>query len=142
MKVVCAWCRREGRPGLLGEREPLDNPAETHGICPYHTGRLREQVPARSFPGVRVLLVVATSETSLYRYLERSFATVRDVKVILERRQSERRARPCDSVIERRRRERRRRPRTMSPLGYQMVRFAVGPATPPTATELPAPTEL
>ena len=33
MKAVCAWCRAEGAPADLGEREPLDQVDETHGIC-------------------------------------------------------------------------------------------------------------
>ena len=27
MKRICAWCKRS-----MGEKEPLDNPKETHGI--------------------------------------------------------------------------------------------------------------
>lgn len=42
MKVLCAWCEKEGKPALIGEREPLEDPAETHGICPEH----RRQVEA------------------------------------------------------------------------------------------------
>ena len=37
MIVTCAWCQNEGKPATLGERAPLDNPAETHGICRRHT---------------------------------------------------------------------------------------------------------
>jgi len=40
VKVVCAWCERDGQPGDLGECEPSENPATTHGICSSH----REQV--------------------------------------------------------------------------------------------------
>ena len=36
MRVICAWCQREGRSGFLREREPLDDPGETHGICLRH----------------------------------------------------------------------------------------------------------
>jgi len=42
MKILCAWCQKEGKPALMGEREPLDDPAETHGLCPEH----RRQVEA------------------------------------------------------------------------------------------------
>jgi hypothetical protein len=42
MKIFCAWCLKEGKPGLMGEVEPLDDPAETHGICPEH----RQEVEA------------------------------------------------------------------------------------------------
>lgn len=36
MKVLCAWCEKDGKPALMGEREPLDDPTETHGLCPEH----------------------------------------------------------------------------------------------------------
>lgn len=36
MKLLCAWCEKEGKPALMGEREPLDDPSETHGHCPEH----------------------------------------------------------------------------------------------------------
>jgi hypothetical protein len=36
MKVVCAASQSEGKPGYLGEREPYDNPATTHGLCARH----------------------------------------------------------------------------------------------------------
>lgn len=29
MKIICSWCKNS-----LGEKEPLDNPAATHTICP------------------------------------------------------------------------------------------------------------
>jgi len=34
VRVVCAWCHREGRTGFLGFREPLSDMSITHGICP------------------------------------------------------------------------------------------------------------
>jgi hypothetical protein len=40
MKVVCAYCASEGKPALMGEREPLDDPRVTHGICAAHQRRL------------------------------------------------------------------------------------------------------
>lgn len=47
MIVHCAWCEAAGLPPVMGTREPLDNPAITHGICPQHlaeqTGRIRER---------------------------------------------------------------------------------------------------
>ena len=36
VKILCAWCCGEGQPGYMGEREPLDNPEPTHGICAHH----------------------------------------------------------------------------------------------------------
>jgi len=42
MKIICAWCLKEGKPGHMGECDPLDDPSETHAICPEH----RQQVEA------------------------------------------------------------------------------------------------
>ncbi len=36
MKLVCAWCAKEGKPALMAEKEPLSDPTETHGLCPDH----------------------------------------------------------------------------------------------------------
>ena len=36
MRIVCSWCRREGRNGLVGEKAPLEDRRETHGICIAH----------------------------------------------------------------------------------------------------------
>ncbi len=44
MKVVCAWCLEEGKPALVREKEPLEDPEETHGVCPEHKERLRSPV--------------------------------------------------------------------------------------------------
>ena len=43
MKIVCSWCRQEGKPELVGEKAPLDDARETHGICVAH----RHDVEAR-----------------------------------------------------------------------------------------------
>lgn len=126
MRVICAWCRQEGRPGFLGEREPLDDRSETHGICQRHSGRILETVPSASFPGVRLLIVIAPSETRLSAYLEATFGTLPYVRVINDRRRGERRARSVSVSTERRRRERRVRAPDVSTLGYQFVRFGAG----------------
>jgi hypothetical protein len=36
MLLVCAWCEREGRMGLIGETSPFDDSRTTHGICWTH----------------------------------------------------------------------------------------------------------
>src|SRR5437773_10870103 len=76
MKVICSLCEREGKPGYLGEREPLDNPAVTHGLCSPHTEQLLESIPSRSFPDAELLIVVRPNDTELSEYLQRSFAGV------------------------------------------------------------------
>jgi len=37
MKVVCAWCDKD-----QGEKEPLDDPTVTHGICDPCAERVAE----------------------------------------------------------------------------------------------------
>ncbi|CUQ66468.1 hypothetical protein [Candidatus Nitrospira inopinata] len=36
MRIICAWCLQEGKIAMLGEKVPLDDPRETHGICKAH----------------------------------------------------------------------------------------------------------
>jgi hypothetical protein len=123
MKVSCAWCQREGQPASLGERAPLDDPAETHGICRRHTLDLLDRLPSRSFPGVRLLLVVSPQQTALYEHLQRELAGVSGVKVMLERRQADRRVDEQTVPEEHRRVERRLRRGEVTALGYTVIRF-------------------
>ena len=125
MKVVCAWCKQEGRSAVLGEREPFDDPTETHGVCSVHFTKLMEQLPSASFPGIRMLIVVRKTEIDLYQHLTQSFASVPNVLVILDRRQDERRKTPGHVASERRRTDRRIRKSQFSGLGYFIVRFGV-----------------
>ena len=36
MKIICSWCRGEGHHGIVGEKAPLEDHRETHGICKTH----------------------------------------------------------------------------------------------------------
>ncbi|MDP1767774.1 MAG: hypothetical protein Q8L74_03095 [Nitrospirota bacterium] len=49
MRIVCSWCRQEGVTSLVGEKAPLDDARETHGICVFH----RHDVQARWQASVR-----------------------------------------------------------------------------------------
>lgn len=109
MRVICAWCEKEGRSSVLGEKEPLDDPAPTHGICRRHEEALFSRRAAKSFPGVRLLLVVAPGETKLHEYMTRTLAAAPGVQVIMERRRGERRQERLDVPEERRGRQRRQR---------------------------------
>ena len=40
VKVLCAWCVRDGRPALLREKGPLTDARETHGLCGEHFAAL------------------------------------------------------------------------------------------------------
>lgn len=47
MKVRCAWCLKEGKPeaeSLIGEREPVGDATETHGICPNHRKQVEGEI--------------------------------------------------------------------------------------------------
>lgn len=44
MKILCAWCLKEGKPALMGESPPLDDPTETHALCPEHRRQVVEQL--------------------------------------------------------------------------------------------------
>ncbi|HEY3066279.1 MAG TPA: hypothetical protein VGL09_10845 [Methylomirabilota bacterium] len=48
MKIVCAWCEHEGKPSLLGEKEPLDDPVPTHSVCSAHLLELISDAVARA----------------------------------------------------------------------------------------------
>lgn len=127
MKAFCAWCRGEGLVGFLGEREPLDDPGETHGICSRHAAALLAEVAGRPRSGVRTLIVLHPREVALYEYLRRRLAPVKDVEVIFDRRRGERRTARRGIDTERRTGERRRRGRSLSPLGYLIVRVQEAP---------------
>ncbi len=43
MRIICAWCLQEGKIALLGEKVPLDDPRETHGICKAHRFALQAE---------------------------------------------------------------------------------------------------
>ncbi len=123
MKIVCAWCKEEGRGVVLGEREPLDDTTETHTICSRHRAKLLEELPSPSFPGIRLLLVLRPAETALHRYLNRALAGLPYVKVIRDRRESAHPEAPSDGTNGRRRANRRLRNAEFSSLGYLIVRF-------------------
>lgn len=107
MKVICAWCAREGRSALIGERAPLDDATETHGICPPHRRAIAAQVPAPCFPDVDLLIVVPRDDERLYEYLSGRLAGVAEVHVLLDRRRGDRRRRREPVDAERRQAERR-----------------------------------
>jgi hypothetical protein len=125
MVVLCAWCVRDGEPGYLGEREPLDNPEPTHGVCTPHKLQLLESLPSRSFPDAELLIIVQRENIALYWQLERVFAALSRVKVVLDRRGPERRGVPYPESHEGRRRNNRRvREGVISPLGgFTILRF-------------------
>jgi hypothetical protein len=99
VKVVCAWCRSEGREGLIGDRPPLDDPRETSGVCWMHKletlQRTRTSVMDRDAPArdrqVRFLIVVARHAVDLFARVSDQFLDDPRVQVLMDRRRGERR---------------------------------------------------
>ena len=124
MRVLCAWCCREGLVGYLGEREPLENPEPTHGVCAHHKIELLESLPSRSFPDAEILIVVERGEMELFERFSLLFATTARVEVIVDRRVADRRVASGQDLQDRRARRRRLRQGASSPLGdFTIVRF-------------------
>jgi hypothetical protein len=68
MKIVCSWCRKEGQYEFVGEKAPLDDARETHGICVHHRDQIRTHWQASLTSGsTRSFLAGATSFT-LFRW--------------------------------------------------------------------------
>jgi hypothetical protein len=139
VRVICAWCQREGRSGLLRVREPLDDPTETHGICDRHQQEVFEAFPAPSFPSTRWLFIVPNGDARAYEHLEKLLKDIPGVTVIMDRRRGERRQAGEVSGQERRRFERRVRRPELSSLGYRLVRFTVRELGASPAVPVPGP---
>ena len=66
MRIICSWCRQEGKTELMGEKDPLKDKRETHGICVVH----RHTVEARWQASIHAASRSGIS-TGLYRSLFR-----------------------------------------------------------------------
>jgi hypothetical protein len=131
MIVMCAWCQSQGRPAMLGEKEPRDSVAVSHGICDEHAllmltqaRRSRErasEVADRVAPPIPeskrspdapvrrrrpLLIIVSRTAPGRLTYLEHKLGD--DVEVIADRRVGQRRRKRAMTTIERRSAERRR----------------------------------
>jgi len=123
VKALCSWCQAEGSPAFLGEREPLDNPADTFGVCARHLAEVLTAPRSRPSANAQLLIVVAIGDRSLYEYLSRGLARVDGVHVLLERRQSERRG-PSRSVSwDRRQADRRQLRGVVQSMGCTFIRI-------------------
>jgi archaellum component FlaC len=114
VKVVCAWCRSEGREGLIGERPPLDDPRETSGVCWMHkletlhrTRPSADRETARDGQ-VRFLVIVGRQAPDLFARVSDQFLDDPRVQVLTDRRRVERRRSASPHQPERRGHERRR----------------------------------
>ena len=126
MKATCAWCKAEGAPADLGEREPLDDHEETHGLCQRHMAQFLGAARSRPSAGLELLVVVRRGDQSLYDYLVRQMADVSGVHVIVDRRYGERRLEARHVPAERRQGDRRQYRSAVQSIGCTFVRL--GPA--------------
>jgi hypothetical protein len=95
MVTVCAWCRK-----FMGTKEPLGDPVVTHGICA--TCVLRQRI------GVMPTLVIARERADMLPLLEALLTGTPEIRVVVERREGERRASGTAAALERRARNDRR----------------------------------
>ena len=130
MKAHCSWCRSEGVPDYLGEREPLENPGDTYGVCPRHMAQVLTAPRTKlAASGSQLIVVVEAQDRSLYDYLTRGLATVEGVQVILERRQGERRMSPASVNVERRQGDRRQLRQVVQFMGCTFIRLGASANT-------------
>ncbi len=123
MRAICAWCRAEGLPAYLGEREPLEDPVETHGLCQRHLKQLLETAQSPASSDLRLLIVVKRGDQSLYEYLTRGMAGIEGVHVIADRRHGERRREAHPVSGECRRADRRQSRGVVQSMDCVFVRF-------------------
>jgi len=122
VRALCSWCQAEGSPAYLGEREPLENPTDTFGVCPRHMAAVLTAPRLRPSASVHLLIVVAINDRGLYEYLSRGLAAVEGVQVLLDRRQGERRGPARDVGWERRQADRRQARGVVHSMGCTFVR--------------------
>src|SRR5262245_6275302 len=78
MVTICAWCQK-----YLGTKEPLADPSLTHGIC--KTCAMRQQL------GGSPTLVVSRERAGALPFLLGVLQGTPEIRVIVDRRQGERR---------------------------------------------------
>ena len=123
MRAICAWCRAEGSPADLGEREPLEDRVETHGLCQRHLTQLLGVARARPSAGLRLLIVVKRGDQNLYENVTWAMAGVEGVHVLVDRRHGERRREARPVPLERRQADRRQPRGEVHSIGCIFVRF-------------------
>lgn len=68
MKIVCSWCRKEGKAEFVGEKAPLDDARETHGICLLHRDQIRAHWQASRTVRKTTSVLAAASTFALFRW--------------------------------------------------------------------------
>jgi hypothetical protein len=67
MKIICSWCRQEGKPELVGEKAPFDDARETHGICVVHRHDVKAHWQASIHTAPRFGVAIGLS-SALFRW--------------------------------------------------------------------------
>jgi len=114
-------------PADLGEREPLDDLAETHGVCQRHLTQFLGSARSRPSAGLRLLIVIRSEERGLYDHLARAMTEVAGVHVMMDRRVGERRRLERLVSGERRQGDRRQSRGVADFMGCAFVRFEPAP---------------
>jgi hypothetical protein len=78
MITVCAWCQK-----YMGMKDPMSDPAVTHGIC--HTCALRQQI------GEMPTLIIAKERADTLPVLRALLTGTPAIRVVVDRREGERR---------------------------------------------------
>jgi hypothetical protein len=68
MKIVCSWCRKEGKHEFVGEKAPLDDARETHGICLLHRDQIRKHWQASTRHTSTSSFLTAATTFTLFRW--------------------------------------------------------------------------
>lgn len=71
VRVLCAWCVRDGKPAFLREKLPLDDLSETHGLCEDHFTSLSRSVKQVVTPQVWLLSRLNDLSWGLTRWIQR-----------------------------------------------------------------------
>jgi hypothetical protein len=79
MKVVCSWCRKEGRDEFVREKAPLDDGRETHGICVLHRDQIRKHWQA-SLQTKRAISFLGAASTFAFVPLSRLLSLTRKIR--------------------------------------------------------------
>lgn len=126
MKVMCGRCVREDLKVLLVEDRSLSDEVPAHAVCERHGLSLHNALASQSFSGIRLLVVVDGRERILFDYLRDTLTGLRDVAIIMERRQQERRGHLGAVREDRRQHDRRQRAGDAAAPWYRYVRFGQG----------------
>lgn len=65
MRLVCAWCQHEGRPGLMREDDSSGEAFDSHAICDDHSIRLLREIRLRFRQGLPLSLRTESASVAI-----------------------------------------------------------------------------